>query len=334
MEKDIIQKLKDSGLTGRGGAGFPAGVKWEAVKNASQKFSVKTYIICNAAEGEPDVFKDKFILDNYLPEIINGIKIALNTFENSVAYIYLNHNYYDESKDKIERTASGLPISLVKKPDKYIAGEETSVIEVIEGKRPEPRLKPPYPTEAGLWGGPTLINNVETFYYVSKVSKGEYKNTRFFCVSGDVKNKGVFELSENFTVKEILRQTQNFPEADFFVQVGGGACGQILLTNELNQPVCGAGSIVVYDKEKTDLFELMKKWADFFIKGNCDKCVPCREGVYRISEMVKTRKIDKKILEDLCFVLENTSFCPLGKSAAISFKSLINKLIIPTGKLF
>jgi NADH:ubiquinone oxidoreductase subunit F (NADH-binding) len=102
--------------------------------------------------------------------------------------------------------------------------------------------------------------------------------------------------------------------------------GEILLPKELNQKVEGAGAIIIYDKKKTDSFKLMKKWAEFFLKGNCDKCVPCREGVYRINEMVRTRKIDCKILSDLFFVMEQTSFCPLGKGATLPFKSLCDKL--------
>jgi len=117
------------------------------------------------------------------------------------------------------------------------------------------------------------------------------------------------------------------PEEEFFVQVGGGATGEIRLSSELDQPVTGASAIIVYDKKKTDPFELMRKWADFFLDENCDKCVPCREGVYRISEMVKKGKLDRKFLDDLFFVLENTSFCALGKSVATPFRSLINKVL-------
>ena len=321
---EIITKLKKSNLLGRGGASFPTGLKWEAVKKEKAD---KKYIICNASEGEPGVFKDKLILENYPKELINGIKIALKTINNSSAYIYLNKKYYPKFKKELEKLIKGLPIVLFEKPDNYICGEETTILNVIEGKRQEPRIKPPYPTQIGLFGYPTLVNNVETFYYVSKIDKNRYKGTRFYSISGDVEREKVYELPENLSIREILKTTNNYPDFDFFVQAGGGACGEILLPKELNQPVKGAGSIIVYSKEKTDPFSLMQKWADFFINGNCDKCVPCREGIYRINEMIKKKKIKKKTIKDIFFVLEDTSFCPLGKMAQVPFKSLINKIL-------
>lgn len=320
---DIIEKLKNSNLTGRSGSDFPTGLKWEMVKNAQAE---KKYIICNASEGEPSVFKDGFILKNYPEEIINGIKIALETIDNSSAYIYLRKDYYEKFKDKLKKLSKNLPVKLFKKRGGYLAGEETVACQVIEGKRPEPRLKPPYPTEKGLFDFPTLINNLETFYSVSKIAKGQYENKRFYSLSGDLKKPGVFELSEDWSIEKILRETSNYPNFDFFVKAGGGAVGEILLPYELKQKVAGQGAIIVFNKKKTNLISLMKEWAEFFQKENCDKCVPCREGIFRINQMLKTRKVDKKLIEDLVFILEETSFCGLGKGAALSFKSLINKL--------
>ncbi len=350
--KDIITKLKKSRLLGRGGAGFPTGLKWEMV---NLKKAERKYIICNASEGEPNVFKDGFILANEPEEVIEGIKIALKTFTNSFAYIYLRADYYKKFKEKLEKLTKGLPIALFKKRGGYFAGEETAVIEVIEGKRPEPRIKPPWPTQVGLWGCPTLVNNVETFYYVAKIAKGEYKRTRFYSISGEVKNGGVYELSENYSISQVLKETDNWPDfdpppfgssqqknnnrnldfrskitkrraVDFFVQAGGGAIGEILLPEELNQSVKGTGAIIIFDPKKTKPFSLLKKWANFFLKENCDKCLPCREGAYRIGEMLKKEKVDKEILEDLFFVLEKTSLCSLGKGMVVPFRSLINKM--------
>ena len=329
--KQIIQKLKKSGLLGRSGSGFPTGLKWEMVKKARAN---KKYIICNASEGEPGAFKDGFILKNYPEQVIEGIKVALETIDNSSAYIYLRKDYFRKFKKKLEKLTEKLPVMLLKKPDGYLAGEETSILEFIEDKRPEPRIKPPFPTKAGLWGCPTLVNNVETFFFVNKIARDEYKKTRFYCISGDVKNKGVFELPEDFLISRILKETENRPLIsrgnDFFVQAGGGAMGEILLDNELNRPVKGLGAIIVFNRKKTDLFSLMEKWFDFFLKANCDKCLPCREGIFRIAEIVKKGKIDpedKKTLEDIFFVLEETSFCALGRGAVVPFRSLINKLL-------
>lgn len=322
-QEDIILKLKESRLLGKSGSDFPTGLKWEMVKRAKAK---KKYIICNAAEGEPNVFKDGFILENYPDKVIEGIKIALNTIDNSFAYIYLRQDYYEKFAKKLKKIIGNLPICLFKKRGGYLAGEETSILESIEGRNPEPRIKPPFPTQFGLWGCPTLINNVETFYDVAKIIRNEYKNTRFYSLSGDIKNKGVYELPENYFISQILKETNNLPDFDFFVQRGGGISGEILLPSELNQPTGGAGAIIIFNRSKTDIFSLMEKWINFFLKENCDKCTPCREGVFRLAEMIEKKEIDKEVLKDLFFVLEQSSFCALGKSVVPLFSSLINKL--------
>ena len=321
---DIVSKLKENKLYGRGGAAFPTGLKWQMVKSAKAK---KKYIICNASEGEPNVFKDGFILENYPEEVIKGIEIALETIDNSSAYIYLRKDYYKEFKKTLEKLIGNLPIKLFKKTGGYLAGEETSVFETIEGKRPEPRIRPPFPPQAGLFGCPTLINNTETFYQVAKIAKNQYKKTRFYSISGQVKNKGIYQLSESWSIEKILKETKNWPDFSFFIQSGGGASGEILLSDELNQPVKGLGAIIIFDRKKTNHFSLMKKWVDFFLQANCDKCVPCREGVYRIAEMLEKDKIDKKTLEDIFFVLEETSFCALGRGVVVPLRSLIEKIL-------
>ncbi len=320
----IISKLKKENLLGRSGSAFPTGLKWEAVKNAKAK---KKYIICNGSEGEPGISKDGFILKNYLGEVVKGVKIALETINNSCAYIYLRKDYFRQYEKPLKKIIGDSPIIVFKKKGGYLAGEETCVCEVIEGKSPEPRIKPPFPSQAGLWGCPTLINNLETFYCVAKIAAGDYKKTRFYSISGHIQNQGDYELPEDLTIEEILKKTGNWPDFDFFVHAGGGASGEILLSCELNRKIKGIGGIIVLNKGKTDLLALMTKWIDFFLAENCDKCVPCREGVYRIAEMLKKGKIDKKLLSDFLFVLEQTSFCPLGKSVAGPFKGLTTKLL-------
>lgn len=321
---NIIEKIKKSGLTGRGGANFPTGQKWEAVENA---YGEKKYIIVNGSEGEPGVMKDGFILENYPEQVIEGVKIALETFSNSEAYIYLRKDYYDKFKSKLVELIKDLPITLFKEPGGYLCGEESTLIESIEGNRFEPRIKPPFPTESGLFGCPTLVNNLETFYYISKIAKDEYKGDRFYSITGDIDNLGVFEFPENYSIKKILQETKNFPERPFFVQVGGGASGlikvQTVRTNEeLHETVGGAGSIIVYDKEKTNLEDLMKKWINFYYNENCGKCVPCREGVYRIKEMLDNNEFDIEKIKDILSVLKETSFCPLGKSVTAPFETI------------
>lgn len=321
---DIIAKLKKHNLLGRSGSAFPTYLKWEMVKSAGAK---KKYIICNAAEGEPNVFKDGFILENYLAELVEGIKIALKTIKGSSAYIYLRKDHYQKFEKPLEKLIGNLPVTLFKKTGGYLSGEETVVFAAIEGERQEPRIKPPFPPQSGLWGCPTLINNVETLYWVAKIAKNEYKNTRFYSISGKAKNKGVYELPADWTIEKILKETGNYPGFDFFVQAGGGAIGEILLARELKQPVGGAGAVIIFNTKKTNPLSLMKKWAKFFLEENCDKCVPCREGVYRIDEMLRKGKVNKRLLEDLFFVLNETSFCALGECLVVPFRSLVNKLL-------
>lgn len=326
MVKDIISEIKKYNLLGRSGSGFPTALKWEMVKKFPAE---KKYIVCNGSEGEPKNSKDKFILENYPEAVIEGIKAGLKAIKNSSAYIYLRKDYYTKFKKKLEKLSKGkgYPIKIVKKQGGYLGGEETVICQALEGGRIEPRIKPPFPAQSGLWSCPTLINNVETFYCVGKIAKGQYQKTRFYAVSGDIKNKGVYEFSEKFNIKQILEKSGNYPDFDFFVQSGGGAMGEILLPQELNRQVAGIGCIVVFNRKKTNPFSLMKEWADFFLAENCDKCAPCREGIYRISELISQKKIDQETLDNIFFVMENTSFCPLGKNAFRPFKTLIEKVI-------
>jgi NADH:ubiquinone oxidoreductase subunit F (NADH-binding) len=332
---DIIQRLEDSGLKGRGGADFPTTLKWKMVKEEKAE---KKFVICNASEGEPGVFKDGYILENHPEDVIEGMKIAIETLgQNTSGYIYLRKDYFKKFKDKLEKLTAKLPIKLFCETGGYLCGEESTLLESIEGKGEEPRVKPPFPTQKGLFGYPTLVNNVETFYYVSKIAKGEYKKTRFYSICwahlpGGIIEKepyriGVFELPEDMKIKDILKKTKNVPPFEFFLQIGGGASGKIITQNELEEKVCGAGAIVIYNKKETDPILLLKEWVSFFMRENCDKCVPCREGLYRLYEDLEDKKIDKKILNDIIFVLEKTSFCGLGKGAAMAIKTLSEKIL-------
>jgi NADH:ubiquinone oxidoreductase subunit F (NADH-binding) len=321
---DIIAKLKEADLKGRGGAGFSTWMKWDLAQKAEGETK---YVICNASEGEPNVFKDGHILNNYIDDVIEGIDVAMRTIGAKKAYIYINKVYYNKLKQKIEKAIGNKSIVLFKKTVGYIGGEETAACELIEGNRAEPRKRPPFLTEHGLFGCPTLMNNVETFYYVTKIIKGQYKKTRFYSINGDVKKKGVYEFPEDWTVEKVLKETGNYPIFDFFVQVGGGASGEIFLPSELDKPATGAGSITVFNKKKTDPWALMKKWAEFFHTGNCDKCTPCREGAFRIYEMMRHKKIDDQLLDDIFFSLRETSFCALGRGMPVPFKSLIEKVL-------
>ncbi len=323
MKTNIIQKLKDANLLGRGGAGFPTWIKWDAISKIENRV---IYIVANGSEGEPGVFKDEFIIKNHPQEFIEGIKIALQTFPHSEAIIYLNHTYFDKYKTQLEKYVGDFSISFFRKTARYIAGEETALMSHIEGKRDEPRVRPPFPTESGLYGCPTLINNIETYYRAYEVANNTYSDQTFFSISGDVKNPGVFEYSATELIADVLKKSGNLPSFDYFVQIGGGAAGAIMLPEELQVPIRGAASIIVYNRKLTDPYKLMLDWAKFYAKENCDKCTPCRESSMRILAMVQSGKLDTKKLNDMFFVLEKTSFCPLGRGMPTPYRTLIEKL--------
>lgn len=325
MQPKIIQQLQKANLTGRGGASFPTWKKWEAVLSAPGK---EKYVVCNLSEGEPAVYKDKFVIENFAKEFIDGMEIAINTIKAKNGYIYCNPEYYKEYKAKLQKLIGKLPIEIFNKGEVagYIGGEESSLLENIEGKRVEPRLRPPFPVSYGLFGQPTLVNNCETFYEVALISSGKYKDKRLYSLSGDINNPGVFELLENNTIKKILQETNNLPKFDFFVQVGGGISGQALNQNQLEQPVGGAGSIVVYNRKKTKGIDLIKKWIEFYSIQSCGKCVPCREGTFRLKEELAKQKPDWGLIVELCHCLEDSAFCALGASVATPILSYIKNI--------
>ncbi|MDD2547857.1 MAG: NADH-ubiquinone oxidoreductase-F iron-sulfur binding region domain-containing protein [Candidatus Pacebacteria bacterium] len=313
---NIIEKLKKAELKGRGGACFPTYIKWESVLKAE---APQKYIICNGAEGELDLRIDRYILENFKEDVINGIRIALKTIPNSSAYMYLNKDYYTLFKDDLECE----DITLIEGENKYIAGEETALINYIEGKGSFPRRKPPYVSEKGLFNMPTLVNNVETFYYISKIQKGEYNNERFYMIIGKNVKQGIYELKEGMTIKEILKVVDiDFP---FYVQAGG-VLGEILKEDELERPLLCAGIIRVISYDE-DPYEVMKTWAHFLTNGNCDKCTPCREGACEIYRMIYKKNIDFERIKKVFSDLEQISFCSLGRSIPNSFKGMIEKIL-------
>lgn len=320
---DLIEKLKQSCLRGRSGSSFPTGLKWEAVKNA--KGDTK-YVVCNGAEGEPGVFKDGYILKHYPEVVIDGIKLALEEFGAKRGYIYLRKDYFEKFGYNLRKLIGILSIEIFCETGGYLCGEETVLLNSIEGRPEQPRLKPPFSTEKGLWECPTLVNNVETFYYISKIAHDSYNKTRFVSISGDVENAGEYEIPEQESIKNVLIKTKNFPDNPFFVQVGGGASGTIFTSEELDGNISGCGAIIVYDLAKTDLKKLMKYWVEFYYNANCGKCTPCREGIYRLREMFCREDFSRNKIEEILTILREASFCALGKSLAIPMEGVLKKL--------
>ncbi len=322
---DILSQIKKAGLLGRGGACFPVAAKWEMVKAAPGKTK---YVVCNASEGEPGVKKDGYILENFPERVVDGMRLALDFLNSGQGYIYINPKYQKKLKRSLSRLISKLPIELFSKPfnSGYIGGEETSLLNALEGRRIEPRLRPPFPPTQGLWNGPTLINNVETFYNVSLAASNEYRQERFYTLSGDCLYEGVYQLPDNHTIEKVIKETNNYPRFPFFVQVGGDAAGEILNSNQLKRPASGAASIRIYSIIKHKPLNLIKNWLNFFLNESCGQCTPCREGIYRLWEIINSPQPDWKLFGELINNLAEASFCGLGCALSIPLKTYINNV--------
>jgi len=336
----IINKIEAANLVGRGGAGFPVGKKWQAVFDFIKKrFSggnnnEVAWVICNVSEGEPGVRKDRFILENFSEKVIDGINLAIDYLsddgKNKIGgLIYLNEEYYYVFNKKLKEIIGEKNIRLFKKPHiaGYIGGEESALLNTIERGRAEPRIKPPFPVEIGLWGKPTIINNVETFYNVSLVEDGKYEYKRFFTIDGDARNPGVYCFEESLSVSEVLKKSDNFPKEDFFVQVGGAGSGEVLSLEQLENKVTGAGSLRLYSQAAWRPHDIIAYWLNFFKEESCGQCTPCREGTYRLKEIFESKDPDWPLFKDLLDNLKDTSFCALGASVSIPIFSYLENVL-------
>lgn len=361
-----IREIKKSGLLGRGGAGFPTGNKLEAVANSK---SSERYFICNLDESEPGTYKDRSVIDNDPHKVIEGITILSLIIQAKKAYIYINGNYEKQREilkgaleearekkywgEKILGSSYNLEIELFLGAGAYICGEETALINSISGNRGEPKMRPPYATEIGLFGKPTLINNAETIAnipWIITYGGGEYARigskispgTKLFALGGAVKNQGIFEAPMGISARELIygigggmTRRKEF----WFAQIGGSA-GRLITKKELDEKLefnkdveisPGSGAILVVDKS-TNIYDLLLSWTGFFRRESCGKCVPCREGTFRLYEIAKRLRDgeisdrDKEAAKDIIWTLENTTFCPLGKFAATAFRDAVEKL--------
>ncbi len=337
-QTDIIKKIEASGLLGRGGAGYPVAKKWRQVKE-SLTGKKAGYIVVNGAEGEPGVKKDGHILGLYPELVLKGVKLALSYLSPTRVkrvYFVLSKEYHNRYSQGLKQCLAkpefkGLSekLEFVVKPShpSYICGEETALLNLIEGQRLQARLKPPYPTKSGLFGQPTLVNNVETFYDVSLAVAGKYRQLRFYTISGAARHPGVYQLPIDSEIESILRTTDNYPSFPFFVQVGGEASGEILNAGQLDQPASGAGSIMVYDLKRTDKRKLLRRWFSFYAQESCGQCTICREGSYRLLEMADSSHFDQKLMEEIADVLADSSLCALGASLPIPLRSYYENVL-------
>ncbi|PIP29616.1 hypothetical protein COX27_00505 [Candidatus Kuenenbacteria bacterium CG23_combo_of_CG06-09_8_20_14_all_36_9] len=315
----IIKKLQKSNLIGRGCNNFLVADKWLSVKNAGIKGD--KFVVCNVSESEPGMFKDEYVLKNFSERVIDGIKIAMKFIRAKKGFIYLNPEYFKDFQDYLlpEISAQKVNIELYEKPlHDYVGGEETSLLNSMQGLRVEPRFKPPFPTTHGFFNQPTIINNCETFYAVSLINSGEYKNIKFYCLSGDEVDNSVKELPVNITIKKCLQEFGHKSSDKYFYQVGGGAAGFCYNYKQLNRAFAGNPSIIIYKKNRPEK-DLILHWLQFFKNESCGKCLPCREGTYRLLKLLEKQYAgenqDQAVINDLIFTIQNTSFCGLGKVA-------------------
>jgi len=313
---EIIKALKESGLTGLGGAGFPTWQKWQMVKESPDQ---KRFLICNLSEGEPGVFKDEYIIKYHLPTLIAGIELAAETILAQKSYIFINDKY-KKYLPKVKQAISGKKIEIFIDTGRYLCGEETTLLQVMEGKLRQPRNKPPFPTERGLFGYPTLINNAETLYRARLVAAGNYQPKRFYSLSGDFVGRKVVASNIDAGFEEIIGN-KKISEKIKFLQISGPS-GVILPPEKFEQKVIGTGAIQIYGKNRRVLATLIDSLV-FLKSESCGKCTPCREGTYRLAQainnLIESKSLweRKEIVDRMAEIAEaarESSFCALGKS--------------------
>ena len=361
----IVQAVKDSGLCGMGGAGFPTGVKWDLVRKT--KSEVK-YAICNADESEPGTFKDREILFHYPHLVIEGLILGGLAVGASRGYLFLRHEY-DREREALEKTirafyASGylgdgilnsehsFHLEIFDSPGGYICGEETALLEAMEGKRAEPRNKPPFPGTHGLHGRPTLINNVETFAWVPAIlqrgadwfrSQGVNgaAGRKYIALSGHVNRPGVYEIPLGTRVCDLIDNEGGGVSGGRRLKAfsPGGASSGFLPASMADIPLdfkpladagsmLGSGAVIVL-AEGSDMADLARNAVTFFRNESCGKCVPCRTGTERLVRMLDVvlegtgRSETMEPVEDVAEAMELSSICGLGQAAALPLTSAL-----------
>lgn len=364
----VIDELIASSLRGRGGAGFSAGLK-ERFTNDASTDSRPTYIVCNADEGEPGTFKDRIIMENDPHLLIEGILIAAYAIGAQKAFIYIRAEYH-ESIERVsaaitsarehgfvgpqeDGTGFSVEIDVSLGAGSYLCGEELTLLESLEGKRGYPRIKPPYPAENGLFGCPTLVNNVETLATIPTIiEKGsawylelgtaEAPGTKIFTLSGDVQKPGYYEVEFGTTIRELIYTFGGgiSDGAPFQAALLGGAAGTFVDESVLDTEtgydslkkigaVVGSGAVIVIS-QNTSILSVVRSILRFFAHESCGKCVPCRIGTNILVQLMD-RVIDRELpaaegLEAMVAearYMDKTSLCPLGQSPLLPLRSLL-----------
>jgi NADH-quinone oxidoreductase subunit F len=353
----VIREVGESGLVGRGGAAFPTGRKWEAV--AAQE-ARPHYLVCNADESEPGTFKDRVLMEGDPFAVLEAMAITAFATGCKTGYVYLRGEYplaHARLENAIGQARGaglldGFEVEIRVGAGAYICGEETALFNSIEGRRGEPRNKPPFPAEVGLHGQPTVVNNVETLVNVLDIVREggadfAETETRLFCLSGHVDRPGLYEVPVGTTLREVLSLAGAQPVKAVLL---GGAAGSFLGPDDLDLPLTfedtraagatlGSGVVMVFG-EGADLTDAVLRIASFFRDESCGQCVPCRVGTVRQEEALHRLAAGRArgsvadevaLLEELAQVMRDASICGLGQTAANAVMSAVERLGVPAG---
>ncbi|MBD3262215.1 MAG: hypothetical protein GF334_11215 [Candidatus Altiarchaeales archaeon] len=328
----VIEHIKGCGLNGRGGAGFPTGLKWEFTRKSPGSNKV---LVCNADEGEPGTFKDKYILEHNPETLVEGMAIAAYAIGAQKAYIYLRGEYGILKEDLMNviadcrdmLSAVELDIEIVLGAGAYICGDETAIMNSIEELRGEPRTKPPYPAEKGVYGLPTCVNNVETLTNVPLTFQEGWRDLRLYSLSGNVSKAGVYELPPGVACGRLIKLGKPKKELKALFFGAAGGCipydPETRLSKhelEVKGAMLGSCTVIAVD-EKQSIPRVCRQIARFFVHECCGRCTPCREGNYRMLRILdrvvsgKASEDDLSLLEDIAKLIDKTSFCGLGQSS-------------------
>ena len=364
---EVIEEVTRSNLRGLGGAGFPAGRKWSFIPKDSPK---PKYLVVNADESEPGTFKDRYIIDHYTHGLLEGMIIAAYAIGAHMAFIYIRGEYVRQTErleDQIGAayrrgylgrgifgTKFDLDVVVHRGAGAYICGEETALLESIEGKKGWPRMKPPFPAIEGLFGCPTIVNNVETLAYVPTILErgadwfanlGSERNggLRFYCVSGHVKRPGVYELPMGTPLRDIIYDhAGGLPDGkELKAVVPGGSSSPILRHEEIDVKMdydslaeigsmLGSAGVIVMD-DATDMVRALYVVTRFYHHESCGQCTPCREGTGWAERILKRIMAGNGRLSDLDNLVRiagnimGNTICPLGDAAALPLQSYITK---------
>ena len=350
----ILQRMEHAGLRGLGGAGFPAGRKWQIVKAQVREQGVPALMAVNIDEGEPGTFKDRYYLERDPHRFLEGMLIAAHVVGCEAVYIYLRDEYHD-CRALLTRELAALQanppfplprLELRRGAGAYICGEESAMIESIEGKRGEPRLRPPYIAQTGLFGRPTLEHNFETLYWVRDIlthgpdwfaERGRHgrKGFRSFSVSGRVKNPGVKLAPAGITLRELIDEHCGGMLAghSLYAYLPGGASGGIFPAKLADVPLdfdtlqphggfIGSAAVIVLSQHDS-VVDAARNLMRFFAHESCGQCTPCRVGTAKAAELMKAPVWDAHTLEDLSQVMADASICGLGQAAPNPVRSVI-----------